>query len=85
MFRTHGCRHGVDARFHQLDLAFRADQRDHDLGHHRIAILGRLDRGFKDRAGLHVIDLGNRDAQTDAAHSEHGVVFRERLNATFHR
>ena len=50
-----------------------ADQRDHDLGLDRDALLRHLQRGLEDGARLHARDLGIGDAQPAAAVAEHGV------------
>ena len=60
-------RHGVDARLDQVELGLGGDERDHHLGHHRLArALCRLDRGLEDGARLHLGDLGIGDARADS-------------------
>ena len=68
----------------QLDLAHGADQRDHDLGHHALALPPGLDRGLEDGAGLHLVDFGHGDPEPHPAHPQHGVVFAERLDPAHH-
>ena len=75
---------GVDAGLDQFHLAHGADQRDHDLGDDGIALAAGIDRGLEDRAGLHVVDLGHGDAQTNAAHAQHRVEFRQGLDPAGH-
>src|ERR1700752_1561948 len=76
--RTHllcdGLRHRVDARLDQVELFARRDQRHHPLRDPRRAcLLAGLDRGFEDRARLHLGDLRIRDRKTAAAKAEHRV------------
>ena len=83
-FIAHGGRDLVDAGLDQFDLALGRHQRDHDFGHHRVAIPAGLDRGFENRTGLHLIDFGHGDAQTHAAQTQHRVVFRHRFDPAGH-
>jgi hypothetical protein len=55
----HGGGDGVHARFDDLDLAARRDERNHDLGHDALCARGRLEDG----TGLHVVDLRDREAR----------------------
>ena len=50
-----------------------ADERDHDLGLDRDALLRHLQRGLEDGARLHARDLRIGDAEAAAAVAEHGV------------
>ena len=71
-------RHRVDPLLDQLQLPRRQDQRDHDLGHDGAAGVSLdLGRGLEDGAGLHLVDLGEQDAQPAAAQAEHRVALLE--------
>ena len=54
-------------------LALESNQWNHDLGNHLDALLGHLYRGFKDRACLHLGDVGMHDAEPAAAEAQHRI------------
>ena len=64
-----------------LDLEFEflaeSDERDHDLGFDLDLFLRDIGRGFEDGAGLHLGDLGIRDAEAATAVAEHGVLLMQ--------
>ena len=64
-----------------LELAARADERDHDLRVGVEPFLHRLGGRLEDRADLHLVDLGVRDAEPAAAVAEHRVGLREGVRA----
>ena len=70
--------------FHQLHLAPRADQGDHDLGHHTGTPATHLDRGLKDRLRLHGVDFRQDHTQPHAAHAQHRVELGQSLGAAGH-
>ena len=63
----------IHHRLHQLQLALRRDERDHDFRDGRVAPGRDVERGLEDRARLHLIDLGIGDAQPAAAMAEHRI------------
>ena len=59
-----------------IEFLLHPHQRDHDLRMRRLAgFLGDRDGALEDRARLHLVNLGIRDAQAAAAMAEHGVGF----------
>jgi hypothetical protein len=57
----------------ELQLFWKCDQRNHDLGPDFSAFPLHLGSGFKDGTGLHLGDFGEGDAETTAAVTEHRV------------
>jgi hypothetical protein len=77
--------HAQDDRALVGELLVRADQGHHHLGVHVHAGLGRVHGGLVDGRGLHLGDLGERDAQAAATVTEHGVGLGQVLDAVLHR
>ena len=65
----------------ERQLLDRADQGNHDLRQHGLALLLDVDRGFDDGPDLHVADFGILDRQPAAAQAEHRVLLVKLLDA----
>src|SRR5262249_61807310 len=65
-------RYGAKARLDGAQLDLGGDQRNHHLGHDRLAgTLGGLGRRLEDSTRLHLGDLGIRQREPAAAKAEH--------------
>ena len=69
----------------QLHLRHRPGERDHDLGLHRHTRRRHLAGRLHDGPHLHVVDLGERDAEPAAAMAQHRVGLDQRLQAGLDR
>ncbi len=69
----------------QLHLRHRAGERDHDLGLHREPLSRHLAGRLHDGPHLHVVDLGEGDAEAAAPVPEHRVRLLERLEPRLQR
>ena len=63
----------VEEAMLDLQLIGVAGERDHDLGQGLNALPHHQAGGLEDRTNLHLNQLGQPDAQSDAAQAEHGV------------
>ncbi len=57
------------------------DEGDHDLGLNVDAVFLALAGGFEDGPHLHLGQLGDDDAQSDAARAQHRVLLAQGLDA----
>ena len=73
------------SRAEPLELLSEADERMHDLDDRRRAgAFVQATRGADDRPHLHLVDLGEDQADAAAAHAEHRVCLLEHANALAH-
>mmetsp|Transcript_24801 Transcript_24801/g.71610 ORF Transcript_24801/g.71610 Transcript_24801/m.71610 type:complete len:589 (-) Transcript_24801:840-2606(-) len=63
----------VDDGLLVAEFVLAGDERHHDLGHDRLALLGHLHRRLKYGLGLHLCEVREEDTQSAATVTQHGV------------
>jgi hypothetical protein len=74
LFGEHGLCGAIDKGAQDEQLAPGGDERDHHFGNHRFArLFSHVAGSLENRAGLHLVDFGESDAEAATAVAKHRV------------